>query len=179
MATMTITEALAEVKTIGKRIEKKREFIRNYALRQEMVKDPLLKDGGSEKLIQESAQAISDLSQRLIVIRRRVQEKNMSTTITILDTTRSVTDWLTWRKEVAPGQVQFVANLRLYLEKTREQMRTKGVTVGATSVDLKPTDIVVAVDEGMLAKTAETFEEILGTLDGKLSLINATTTIEI
>lgn len=44
---LTITEALAEIKTVGKRVEKKREFIKAFLARQDGVKDPLEKDGGS------------------------------------------------------------------------------------------------------------------------------------
>lgn len=40
---ITITEALAEIKTVAKRIEKKRDFIRAYLSRQEGVRDPLEK----------------------------------------------------------------------------------------------------------------------------------------
>lgn len=51
MGTMTITEGLAEIKTIGKRIEKKRTFVLNYVARQNMFVDVLAKEGGSEAAI--------------------------------------------------------------------------------------------------------------------------------
>ena len=47
MSAITVTEALAEIKTTQKRIEKKREHILNFAWRQERMKDPLERDGGS------------------------------------------------------------------------------------------------------------------------------------
>jgi hypothetical protein len=47
--------------------------------------------------------------------------------------------------------------------------------VEAQSLD----DIVVNVDEQKLAEDSERMEEVLGTLDGLLSLKNATVTIEV
>lgn len=44
--------------------------------------------------------------------------------------------------------------------------------------DAKPTDIVVNVDEQQLAKDIERLEETLGTLDGVLSLKNATVMLD-
>ena len=43
---ITITEALAEVKTIEKRVTKKQDFVASHVLRQEMIKDPLAEQGG-------------------------------------------------------------------------------------------------------------------------------------
>ena len=176
---ITITEALAEVKTIGKRIDKKKEFISQYVFRQEQVKDPLEKDGGSVTVLKRELQAIGDLQERLMRIRAGVIASNLATPISIDGRTRTVTDWLTWRKDIAPGATAMIAQLRQGIESTRQQMRAKGVTLGSASVDLKPTDIIVNVDEMSLAREAERLEETLGTLDGKLSLLNATTTIDI
>ena len=58
---ITITEALAEIKTISKRLEKKRESIFNFVGRQDGIRDPLEKDGGSVEFIirEDSGQTIS------------------------------------------------------------------------------------------------------------------------
>lgn len=179
MATLTITEALAEIKTIGKRIDKKTAFISTYLLRQEMVRDPLEKDGGSAASIAREMQSIADLQSRIVRIRAGIQGSNLATVLTIGQVRRSITDWLTWRKEVAPVEQRFLAQMRQTIEGHRQQYRAKGITVGAQGSDLKPQDVVVNVDEGELARRAEQLEETLGTLDGKLSLLNATTVIDI
>ena len=44
---MTCTELLAELKTIEKRIQTKRQFINEFAMRSGAFKDPLEKQGGS------------------------------------------------------------------------------------------------------------------------------------
>src|SRR5690348_16121509 len=109
---LTITEALAEVKTIEKRIAKKRESIGQYLARQEKVKDPLANDGGSVDFIKREEQAVSDLEERLIAIRRAILAANTSTQVSVNGDTRSIQDWLTWRREVAPKQKDYLAKLR-------------------------------------------------------------------
>src|SRR5215831_611359 len=101
MAQITITEALAELKTIDKRIEKKREFVLSYLLRQEMFKDPLEKDGGSVSAIRREMQSIVDLEERRITIRRAVQQANERNSVMVGKQTRTIADWLVWRREVA------------------------------------------------------------------------------
>ncbi|MFA5152932.1 MAG: hypothetical protein WC554_10255, partial [Clostridia bacterium] len=100
MSKITITEALAEVPTISKRIEKKQEFIRSFLSRQSAVRDPHEKDGGSSVLIQRELQGIKDLQQRLIDIRSAIQNANAENVITVEGTTQTIADWLTWRREV-------------------------------------------------------------------------------
>src|SRR5947209_5771802 len=112
MPAITITEALAELKTLDKRIAKKREFVLGYLLRQEMFKDPLEKDGGSVSAIKREMQSIHDLEERKILIRRAVQKANEHNTVTVARQTRSIADWLVWRREVAPVHQTFLANIR-------------------------------------------------------------------
>jgi hypothetical protein len=177
---LTITEALAELKTLGKRIEKKREYVASYLARQDGLKDPLEKDGGSAEVIRRERQAIADLETRHVLIRTAIQRVNHATPITVLDTTKTIAEWLTWRKEVASGAQTFVNKLRQMVIQARTQAQQKGWgVVTATESAKQPTDVVVNVDEAALAKEAETLETILGTLDGQLSLKNATVTIDV
>lgn len=186
MATeMTITEGLAELNTIQKRLEKKRQFVINYLSRPDGLRDPLEKSGGSVEALKRERQAISDLSKRHLAIRMAIQKINHSTVIRVGETRMTVSEWLTWRKEQAPAVQTFLTNIRASLDRTRQQAQQRGqATVSATavtsgSVEAKPQDILVNVDEAALAKEAEALEETLGTLDGQLSLINATTKISI
>ena len=180
---ITITEALAELNTISKRVLKKKEFVNTYLARPEGLKDPLEKAGGSVKVLREELQAIKDLLMRHVSIRIAIQRSNQETPITVGGTTKSVAEWLTWRKEVAPSIQTFNATMRHTLDQTRRQAQQRGAAVVSASVsvagDAKPTDFVVNVDEAELNADAETLENILGTLDGQLSLKNATVTISI
>lgn len=179
---MTITEGLAELKTLQKRIEKKREYVGGYIARQDGMKDPLEKDGGSAAMITRERQAIADLEGRRVAIRTAIQKVNQTTPITIAALTKTIAEWLTWRKEVAPGEQAFVTGLRQRVMQARTQAQQKGwgvVSATVTTADTKPTDVVINVDEAALAAEAEQLETILGTLDGQLSLKNATVMIEI
>lgn len=176
---ITITEALAELKTLGKRIEKKRQFVLSNLLRQECIKDPLEKEGGSIKAIERERQAIGDLEARAIAIRQAVADANEATKVTIGSTTRSIAGWLIWRREVAPGQQQFLANMQGHVQKVRRDAQQKGLTVGAQGEVTRPEDIVVHINETNLHQEIEEIEEILGVLDGQLSLKNATVTVNV
>lgn len=101
---MTITEALAEIKTIFKRIETKKNSIGQYMYRLENQKDPLEKDGGSAEFIQRELQAISDLEERVVALRRAIAEANCNTTIEVDGVKRTIEDWLIWRREIASGR---------------------------------------------------------------------------
>lgn len=176
---MTITEALAEVKLIDKKIEKKVGFIMTYLARQDKFKDPHERDGGSVKLIAQERQAIKDLNERKIRIRRAIASENTVTTIRILDQNRSVADWLTWRREVLPSEKDLLVKIGAYIENTRKQVMAKGISVGSASDAKTPDDVVVNINEKELNKDAEDLIQIEGELDGKLSLANATRIIHV
>lgn len=178
----TITEALAEIKTISKRISKKREHLNQFLARNEGMKDPMEREGGSAEFIRRERQAISDLEERVVDLRRAIATANAATMLSVNGDTRSIADWLTWRREVAPGQQQHVRQLQATIQNLRLQAAQKGVNLLSPSAsvqvgDVKPQDIVVNISEAELAEEADHLEDVLGTLDGLLSLKNATTTI--
>lgn len=177
---ISITEALAEIKTIGKRIEKKREFTltAGYLWRQEKLKDPLERDSGSRSVIARERQAIADLEIRIIVIRQAIAKANAETSVTIMGLTNTVAEWLTWKREVAPKRQAYLSQLRTQIQALRQQANRQGVAV-TTGEPQTPDDIIVNVDEREVAKDIEALEQLLGTLDGQLSLKNATTLIDV
>lgn len=178
---LTITEALAEIKTIDKRAEKKREFVNGFLFRQDGIKDPLEKDGGSAECIHRERQALRDLDNRVISLRRGIQQANEATAVTINTEGRTISDWLIWRRDVAPKRQQFLSKMRQSLNAVRDQARRQGANVlpqGATAASDRPQDIIVNVNEGELAAEIEALEDTLGQLDGVLSLKNATVQIE-
>lgn len=178
MDKITITEALAELPTIDKRIAKKKEFVLSFLYRQSIMRDPHEQDGGSYLLIERERQAIKDLMMRRIAIRTAIQQANLVTKLTIGDVTMSIAEWLVWRKEVAPVLQDLYRTMSNGLSSVRKQAQQRGV--GVTSQDNGPTlDVVVNVNEKQLAESIEYIETTLGTLDGKLSLTNATVVIEI
>ncbi len=177
---LTITEALAEIKTIGKRVQKKREFIGQYSFRQEIVRDPLDNQGGSKAVIAAEFQSVRDLEERLVTLRRAIAKANAEVMVTVGGTTRSIQDWLTWRREVAGNRKGAVLGMLQAVQNFRAQRAKDGFNV-RTEASATPTDkdIIVNVDERALAVEAEELETVLGTLDGLLSLKNATTTMDV
>lgn len=171
--TTTITEALAELATIDKRINKKRQFVMQHLLRQEAMKDPLDRDGGSMKAIRAERQSIGDLLERKIRLRQAIQRANTETQITVGGVTRTIADWLVWRRDVAPLYSAFLQEMNTRIETMRQEATRKGLTVVATE-PTKPTDVIVNISEAELAREIEALEETLGRLDGLLSLKNAT-----
>lgn len=171
----TITEALAEIKTIQKRVEKKRQGMRAYLARQEGVKDPLAADGGSVAFIASERQAVADLNARIVRLRRGIAAANDATSVTINGVTRTVSEWLTWRRDVAPGEQGFLSMLRTELASIRTTAKRNSQNVVASESEAKQaTDIVVNVNESALATEIDALEDTLGQLDGQLSLKNAT-----
>jgi len=167
---VTITEALAEIKTLNKRLEKKREFVLSHTTRDSKLKDPLEKSGGSESVLGQERQSITGLEGRIVRLRNAINVSNQTTTLTVAQDTRPVAEWLTWRREVMPSYRKFLVGLNTRIQNDRDS-----ASYGRTD---EQSEIVVNVDELALGKEAENLEEILGSLDGQLSLLNATTTIE-
>jgi hypothetical protein len=184
MTGITITEALAEIKTIGKRIGKKRNYIAQHLARQEIVRDPLESAGGSRKVIAAERQAVDDLEARVVELRRGISLANDNTHVTINGTSRSISEWLTWRRDVAPGRKAWLESVQQALKSMRDDVARKGGTVSVgtltrTDGEPKSSDVVVNVDEHALATEIEQLEDTLGQLDGQLSLKNATVTLDL
>lgn len=189
MDKMTITEALAETKTIAKRLEKKRQFVFGNIGRDARVKDSFEADGGSSEYLRRERQAIADLEKRLVSIRTSIQRSNLATSVAIGRTTMSVAEWLTFRREVAEGRRQFLAALNQGIKKVREQVQREGGRINPTGAinalalvegaGKSPNDVILHLNERELIEEQEELEKTLGDLDGKLSLLNATTVVEI
>lgn len=169
---VTITEALAEIKTIVKRLEKKRAFVLAHVTRDDKLKDPLENAGGSATILKQERQSIDDLEARVVRLRNAINVSNQSTTLTVANDTRPVAEWLTWRREIMPTYRKFLVSLNNGIQNDR-----RDASYGRLEAD-QP-DMVVNIDERALGEEAEKLEEILGSLDGQLSLLNATTSIEV
>lgn len=178
MALITITEALAELKTLASRIEKKRNSVNRYFARDGQMKDPLADElpGGTKEFVKRERQAIGDLEERIIRIRVRIQAANVATALEVNGVTRTIGEWLAFRREVAQGRKGFLDVMAGHLNAVRMEAKKAG---RAVSTEERPADVVIAVSETELAAEIEAHATLMGTLDGRLSLINATTTIDV
>ena len=108
-----------------------------------------------------------------------IQEANANTSLTISGITRSISDWLVWRRDVAPNIRQHLTDMSNAIQRSRTEATKRGfnVVAGTQSGTGSPNDLLVNIDEQQLAKEIESLEELLGKLDGQLSLKNATTEV--
>lgn len=173
----TITEVLAELKATEAKVKKKAEFVSKYLFRHEMTKDPLAKDGGSDVVVRQEVQSVLDLIERRVELRRAIAKANTATMLTIGDNTRSLADWIVWKREVAKPKGDLIRGLLGGIQNTRQQALQKGMNL--TTEGKNQNDVVVNVDELKLQRMVEEIDDTLGILDGKLSLKNATTPIEL
>jgi len=170
---MTITEAMAEIKVIVKRVNKKIESLKEYVIRPDAVRDPLEDSGGSTEYVRSEVQSIRDLFQRIMDLRVGIQKKNQETELTIEGVSRSVSEWLTWRREVASLEKLLTDTLWGIIVAARREQRSRAQALESGEVK-NQFELVCNVDEADLLKTRETNEAVLEQLDGQLSLLNAT-----
>ena len=167
----TVTEALQELKTIQKRIQSKRDGILQYTTRSGDKVDPLQKEaGGSKGWIDRERQAIRDLQTRFVRLRTAILLSNLQTELELHGDKRTIAEWLVWRREQQRDEGQFLQGIGQSIGRARNR--------SYVGEDKEP-DVVVNVDEGQLREDAEKFVQLSSDLDGKLSLLNATTTIEV
>lgn len=176
MTRLTIVEALQEVKTLQARIAKKREAIIRYFARDARLKDPL--EGGTQVWVQKERQGIGDLEERIVQIRTLIQQANQIHSLTVNGVTRTVAAWLNWRRDVSEGAKQFLNLMAAQVTAHRNNATRQGQVV-TDKESGAPNEILIAVKEQELASQVEHMETVLGSLDGKLSLVNATMYIEL
>jgi hypothetical protein len=175
---MTITEALAELKTLRARIEKKQKFVHSYCARQRVLQDCYVEEGGTPQKITEELQAIGDLEKRIVRIRLAILAANLSLPLTIQKVTQSVQGWLTWRREIADSRKGFVSGIIREVARIKHEAVSRGGEIGDGPAK-NNFDLVIQVDESSFNKENEHLVEILGELDGQLSVINATSQIDV
>lgn len=175
---MTITEALSEVKLIQKKIEKKRQFVLTNLTRFEHLKDPLETGGGSTKVLHAELQSIEDLQTRLETIRWAIADANSKTTLTLDGKTKSLTAWLSWKRDLADTDIAFRNSIHTSLKQSFDRAATQP-QVYKTEETQTPqlAKLILNLDYGEMVKRAERTSELLEKLDGKLSLLNATIVI--
>ena len=107
----TITEALAEIKTLKKRINKKRTFIYDHMFLGGQMKDPFENEGGSQVAIDKATQAARDMENRVVELRLAIAKKNAETEVTLEGVTRSIAGWIIWRREVAHQYDEYLGGM--------------------------------------------------------------------
>lgn len=178
MPRITIAEALAQIGTITRQIDARQRLITTYLLREQRYRDPLRSLGGSAAVLARELTAVQALHERRVLLRRQIHHAYESTPVTFGERTRSLADWLTWRREVSARRAVFLDKLTRRITGARRQAERAARLKDPTGQE-KSGDIVVHFNEQELAAQREELEEVLGHLDGQLALKNATLTIEV
>lgn len=176
---LTITEALSEVNLIKKKIEAKQTFIKSNMFSYNHLKDPYASEGGIAKKITSELQSLKDLQTRLEKIRAKISEANLHETLTVGETTKTVMEWLAWKREISASQTQFV---NFMLSSIKSELDRYGKTPQVFKDDAGNNhlaEITPNIDIPAWQREQENLMTINEVLDGKLSLKNATMMIDI
>lgn len=178
---MTITEGLAKIKTLNARIEKKRKFIREHLLHLSREVDPFEKEsGGTPGLLRRELQSVRDMEEYIVTIRDAVRVTNERTPVTVGSTSDTIASMLCFRREIAPTRRKFLESLIQDINSARDEARNRGMTlVTEEAPKERERSIQLMLDEKKIHEELEQVISIMGDLDGALSLLNATTMIEI
>ena len=176
---ITITEGLAEIKTIQARLDKRQEAVLRFLARDARLRDPLEAEGGSIEFVRRERQAIGDLEDRIVKIRTAIQGVNLATQLSVNNRAATVSEWLNWRRDVSGRHGAFLNVMNQTIAQARQKATQQGARLTDQDAAAKPGDFIISVSERELAEAIEEQEIVLGELDGKLSLLNATTTIDV
>lgn len=179
MEKMTITEALAEVRLIEKKIIKQQKIVFENRSRLSHVADPYADAGGGKKAVESAFQSVRDLGKRLADIRISISVANQATMLELNGREMSITGWLAWRREVAPQHLKFMEKLSGAVSKDQEQIENNPPAYKDENGKVLLSEIIYNVDKSNLDKEIISFDETLSILDGKLSLLNATVVVEL
>lgn len=169
--TRTITELLAEKKTLKKRIADKRQNLLQYIVRDDRLKDPLEAQGGSKTYITQELQAIDDLEERLVNIMLAIASTNAKIQVSLGKKTRSVAYVLIDRRENWGDRTKFLSAIQSQLNRAKQLIESPRYQQQAGET----IKLVVSIDEKAFNEMTEQFTTMQGEVDGKLSLLNATT----
>jgi hypothetical protein len=181
MTKMTITEALAEIKLITSKLEKKRARVWDNLIRIEQQEDPLKHEGGSVAYLASEVQSIAALEENMIKIRGAIMSANLLHVAEVMGKTQTIYEWLVWKREI-------VTNIKAFYQviytKTKEKLEYARKTPQVIAKpDASVTPELAKIEPNLnymeFSKKYEEVCDILSKLDGVLSLKNATIMIEV
>jgi seryl-tRNA synthetase len=124
-------------------------------------------------------QSIEDLRKKWVKIRSAIAKANTDNTITIGSTTKSINEWLNWKREVAQEESKFAVSVHVRIKNAMDESVQKPQVVKDDSGQVKICKLLANLEYPEFLKKSQEVDEILETLDGKLSLKNATIMVEI
>lgn len=178
MESMTITEALAELKLITKKVEKKKEVVKQNLTTFEHLPDAFKEDGGVKEMVKREMQAIADHYERLVRIRASIGVKNAETSVMVEGVSKTISQWLAWKESVKDPLSALLAEIQNGVNTAvKSNAQRPMVTANEQTKEVNLAKLMINVDMGHVNKSIETIISITEKLDGQLSLKNATTVV--
>lgn len=178
MTAITITEALAELKLIDNKIANKNSFILSHLYRNKALVDPLADEGGSPEAVAQALQAIGDLRSRKLAIRAAINHANQTNEVTCGGATRTIEEWLVWRRLVYPESQASAQAIVNTLRQARHNAGSVGNRLQAAQTQ-SADDIIVHIKEKEYVEAMHAVQEVYDRLDGLLSLKNAQIMVDV
>src|SRR5574340_615341 len=182
METMKITQALAEIKLAGRKIESSTEFVLKNVKRDDRLRDPFEKEKVTqEQMVNRELQSIEDNEKRIVALRTAINKANIENSITIEGVTKTIAEWIIWRRDILPGIEDRLHKINRQLEVTPSNSAVMAELLRGRQ-DAKSQDVinyVFNVSEKNLLEKTQTIQAIAEKLDGMLSLVNANIDITI
>jgi hypothetical protein len=181
MTKMTITEALAEIKLIHSKLEKKRTRILENLIFIKNKADPLESEGGTLNFMHSEVQSIAALEENICAYRAAIMSANLLHTAEILGKTKSIYEWLVWKREVVDKMKIFYQTIYMKTKEKVDHAKLTPYVINKLDVNTPPelADVVPSLNYMEFSKKHEHICDILSKLDGILSLKNATIVIEV
>lgn len=170
---MTITEALAEIKLIEKKVVTKENHVLGHLWRMQSQPDIL---GDSDAELKKEIQSVSDLRKRWVEIRKAIAVANSETKIAIDGEEKTILEWLSWKREIAPNELQFHHQVHNRVKAKMDEIASRPSLFRDQKEDnvVKLDSLKLNVDYSLHVTAASKVQEVLDKLDGQLSLKNAT-----
>lgn len=179
MLKITITEALAEVKLIDKKVAKKKEIVLSNVVRARHAKDPFERDGGSEQYLTREIQAITDLERRKVKLREAISTANLNNSLTIGERTDTIHNWIVWKREIAKSSGEFAKQIHVGIKSHMTSSSSKPQVYQDDEGKQKIVEWVYGLDYPIYIAKDQQHQSYLDELDGKLSLLNARIEVEV
>ena len=166
MDKMKLIEAMKELKLIVAKISRNREETIKYSSGLSNEKPVFETEKAQSEYVARLIQSTEDLVKRYLDLKSAIEYTNLKTKVTIHGETRSISEWLVYKRNLAG------------IRHHAYQAANDSVALGRKSKDaaaLKDVQIVRYYDEAVMNAKLRNLIEILGSLDGTLEVINATT----
>jgi hypothetical protein len=172
---MKIIEALKNLKTIQKRMEKNCQQIREYCA-YVSVETPVFETQEKQRAeVDALIQSNIDLEVEYLRLKKAIETTNLAVTVTIGTLTHTITELISIKRVVGKFRTATYSALTPQLALQRLQQiynQSKGVD------PTNPAKVIVVFEEKMRNQKIREWEDFLAQIDGRLEVVNAETDLQ-